>query len=626
MPFLIFLLIFLFAPDFNKSLDAHTVELVDVQYSSYVWVLCCVVLSEFLIRFCGPSEYAQEHGQGRVVDDKTTVYLFFTFGALICLSYMYLYRACRRALLKALQVKFGCDHLYVIGRSLEHKIAQQEMQQLLAESERKGGAKKQKRRDINDVQKDLRPFTDPGYFEGIEREEHLKQQPTLANSESLGELAARGAASNEAEGEVEKSDNVRFSVEEAAKKGYNGVQFSVGKKNADEVSDGVLFSADRSSDEEEASSEGLRFSVDEAQISLPTLSSMKTRKDKKVKSRGLKHARGSVEQLITRKKLESAETASMIELPVSRNGGDDEHKEMERNELSVDAEETNETHEENECEQDSDIVVLEVKRVVNEAADEGEEKSGEVHAWSNDRAQQVADLPQRRDRSISDTVALFFTNKGRGNIRARPQKYRTSTSFFGLKQKGLAGDPQPGDIQTGNQAPASGRTAAPPMGKSKVGAERMIHHAGANRRLRHNSMVKRKLDSSQWQADAIIECFEAELPFGSITLLRQLIDCVRFTSNFYLALYFTIFAPLWSLDAGDDDEEYGMAIGSSDSNRPIAFYLALFSFLPVMAFNLLYEPFVSVQYSTICTMSCINPLLLGETVAHVNETTKMYVY
>ena len=50
--------------DFNKSLDAHTVELVDVQYSSYVAVLVFVVVSEFLVRYCGPSEYAVD---GRVV-------------------------------------------------------------------------------------------------------------------------------------------------------------------------------------------------------------------------------------------------------------------------------------------------------------------------------------------------------------------------------------------------------------------------------------------------------------------------------------------------------------------------------------------------------------------------------
>ena len=146
-------------------------------------------------------------------------------------------------------------------------------------------------------------------------------------------------------------------------------------------------------------------------------------------------------------------------------------------------------------------------------------------------------------------------------------------------------------------------------------------------------MVKRKLDSGQWQADAIIECFEAELPFGSITLLRQLIDGVRFTANFYLALYCTVFMNLWSnlFETDDDDDEddhddgheMGLRIGSPDSKAPVAFYCALFAFLPVMIANLFAEPFVSVQYSTICTMSCINPLLLGETLQHVKETTKM---
>ena len=35
------------------------------------------------------------------------------------------------------------------------------------------------------------------------------------------------------------------------------------------------------------------------------------------------------------------------------------------------------------------------------------------------------------------------------------------------------------------------------------------------------------------------------------------------------------------------------------------------------------EPYVSVQYSTIATMACANPLLLGETLEYVHEMTQM---
>ena len=55
------------------------VELVDVQWSSYVWVPHAIV-SEFLVRYFGPSAYAEKHGEGRVVDDTQTVYFSFSFG------------------------------------------------------------------------------------------------------------------------------------------------------------------------------------------------------------------------------------------------------------------------------------------------------------------------------------------------------------------------------------------------------------------------------------------------------------------------------------------------------------------------------------------------------------------
>ena len=560
---------------FNKSLDAHTVELVDVQWGSYVWVLCCVIASEFLVRYFGPSAYAEKHGEGRVVDDTESVYIFFSFGGLICLSYLLLYRACRRALMKVLKVKFGCEHISVIGRSLEYKIRQRE--EYLAESTRRGGARKHKRRDIQDVQKSLRPFTDPSFFEGIEFEEHLKQQSQYVDTDGSASLQ-------------EDHDKVKFSVDT--------VPTIIIPRNS--------------------KSEVRQTPIIEAAIESRT-------------KKGLKNVRGSIERMLQKEK--PTPSTSHIELPSQYDGMQQEFQ------TAAAGKGTQSTK--SETYGDTLDLKLQEHSQSNNTTDKKRNDSIEckITFESNERDQSlVGKMKPRESRSISDTVAMFNTKGAGENIRGRRQNADSNfRRFLHSKTNSQKGGPYEGhenrfqsstltsftlqssDIKSSNKGPSAA--------KSKVGAERMIRHAGANRRLRRNSMVKRKLDSTEWQADAIIECFEAELPFRSITILRKLIDCVRFTSNFYLALYFTIFSNLWSMKSKDpnDDLEYGLKISSSDSRQPLAVYLALFSFLPVMTFNLVAEPYVSVQYSTICTMSCINPLLLGETVAHVNETTKMFV-
>jgi hypothetical protein len=212
----------------------------------------------------------------------------------------------------------------------------------------------------------------------------------------------------------------------------------------------------------------------------------------------------------------------------------------------------------------------------------------------------------------------------------------------------------------------------------------MFNHAGSTHRarVRHNSLVKNKLDSAAWQvmrgralpakghgfcqatratcttattdnnnhsrrasahcragsllrgslffflarawcvsalhrqADAVIECIGEALPWGSLELLRRAIDAVRFLSNFYLALYLTCFASLW----------WGGPAALSMHLSPLASWLARLSAVPVVLANMFTEPFLSVQFAVISTMSCLNPLLLGENLEFVQETTKMMDY
>ena len=133
-----------------------------------------------------------------------------------------------------------------------------------------------------------------------------------------------------------------------------------------------------------------------------------------------------------------------------------------------------------------------------------------------------------------------------------------------------------------------------------------------------NSLVKRKLDSSQWQADAVVHCIAEALPLGSFEACRRLIDAVRFLSNFYLALYLTTFLSIaWHLGLSGGGGDYAMGIG------PAGLWTGLLSAAPVLASNLFGEPYLSLQFSIISTMSCLNPLLLGETLEFVEETAKM---
>jgi len=155
--------------------------------------------------------------------------------------------------------------------------------------------------------------------------------------------------------------------------------------------------------------------------------------------------------------------------------------------------------------------------------------------------------------------------------------------------------------------------------KSSHGASaRMFSHAAHHgQRVRRSSVVKRKLDSARWQADALIICFAEVLPFGSMDVLRMLIDGVRFMSNFFLAVYLTTFLSFAWTSHEDDDSHF------SDGMSLLTRVIAVLCFIPVAVGNTMLEPYISLQFALINTLSCVNPLLLGETMEYVHETSKM---
>mmetsp|Transcript_19265 Transcript_19265/g.56048 ORF Transcript_19265/g.56048 Transcript_19265/m.56048 type:complete len:248 (+) Transcript_19265:1532-2275(+) len=145
-----------------------------------------------------------------------------------------------------------------------------------------------------------------------------------------------------------------------------------------------------------------------------------------------------------------------------------------------------------------------------------------------------------------------------------------------------------------------------------INATRLLRQAhGTNRGLkRHNSTVLSHLESDRWKADAILGAFAHKLPFGSVEFLHRSLDSIRFISCFYLAIYLTVFML-------EDDYDEHLDIGQD------AKILAAMSFLPVALANLFIEPYLTIQYATISTMICLNPLLVGETIAYGEETRKM---
>jgi hypothetical protein len=96
-----------------------------------------------------------------------------------------------------------------------------------------------------------------------------------------------------------------------------------------------------------------------------------------------------------------------------------------------------------------------------------------------------------------------------------------------------------------------------------------------------------------------------------------LIDGIRFMSNFYLAIYITIFLSFSWTSHEDDDSAFTDHIGYFTRAA------AVLSFIPVVIGNTMLEPYISLEFALINTLSCVNPLLLGETLEYVHETTKM---
>jgi hypothetical protein len=159
--------VFTLPDDFNfphyfcMCLDAHTVDLVDVMPTSYIVVIVVVIMSEFLIRFQGPSLESLHLWE---INPTSTIYLFVLFGIFLLMSYFALYRICAKSLMNVLKVKFGCQKYSFIGISLKNRL------ELHAARSSSG-------RSLTDLHTELRPFLDRTYFEGVEEEEELEKNP-----------------------------------------------------------------------------------------------------------------------------------------------------------------------------------------------------------------------------------------------------------------------------------------------------------------------------------------------------------------------------------------------------------------------------------------------------------------
>eukprot|EP00613_Pedinella_sp_CCMP2098_P034512 CAMPEP_0171743986 /NCGR_PEP_ID=MMETSP0991-20121206/37225_1 /TAXON_ID=483369 /ORGANISM="non described non described, Strain CCMP2098" /LENGTH=864 /DNA_ID=CAMNT_0012343039 /DNA_START=1 /DNA_END=2595 /DNA_ORIENTATION=- len=157
--------------------------------------------------------------------------------------------------------------------------------------------------------------------------------------------------------------------------------------------------------------------------------------------------------------------------------------------------------------------------------------------------------------------------------------------------------------------------AAKKAKKSRHGSKtsRMVGLAGVHSKQKRNTIVMSKLESSHLEADAVIECVREALPFGSLGFLRKAVDATRFVSAFYLSVWLTTFLPIfWTTD-----EDFGMHLS------PAVRLLAEICWVPLLLTFVVMEPIVLFQYSMISTISCVNPLLLGETLEFCNEQHKM---
>ena len=162
----------------GMSLDAHTVELVDVLPSSYAAVLLAVLASEFAVRFQGPSESSPGHWR---VTGNQAVFCFAGAGLALCLAQFYMYRVASSALMNVLRTKFGVERCCGVGFALEEKLRQDTERQANAAGGKlhRSFAAAPGGRRISEVQATLRPFLDRGYFEGAETEvgTHLSNTP-----------------------------------------------------------------------------------------------------------------------------------------------------------------------------------------------------------------------------------------------------------------------------------------------------------------------------------------------------------------------------------------------------------------------------------------------------------------
>ena len=121
--------------------------------SSYALLLVVIVIGVIAVKILYGNDAS-------TMGPNILVGLFFASGILICISYFALYRCYSLALLNLITIKFGCGRHDQIGEALESAIEAKSI-------------RFNHRRNLSDVQKQLRPFLDRNYFEGVEEEEKL---------------------------------------------------------------------------------------------------------------------------------------------------------------------------------------------------------------------------------------------------------------------------------------------------------------------------------------------------------------------------------------------------------------------------------------------------------------------
>eukprot|EP00613_Pedinella_sp_CCMP2098_P057272 CAMPEP_0171869632 /NCGR_PEP_ID=MMETSP0992-20121227/32130_1 /TAXON_ID=483369 /ORGANISM="non described non described, Strain CCMP2098" /LENGTH=1090 /DNA_ID=CAMNT_0012493555 /DNA_START=102 /DNA_END=3375 /DNA_ORIENTATION=- len=643
---------FSFAHYFSMSLDSHTVELVDVLPSSYGAVLFIVCVSEFVVRFQGPSEHDLDLWK---VDSNGSVIIFVVLGVAISAVYVYLYLVTAKSLMNVLVVKFGCEGYRSVGRTLELRLNEQQF------GNRAGG------RGLNEVITEMRPFMDKGYFEGIETVETL--QPTSAVTPTT---PATGATAG--------SPSFLRSTSAVSTTGSpNFLRSTSAVSTTGSTSFGLALSVPPTPIAEDTSPQlSPALAAPSPKFLLPPLmnpTSLPRRSRSKVVPEQQAEEK-SPERVVTfggevlakqdsaAAELAKQDSAALSELDKQESSASDVSDD--KSEKTDKSENSNGSKNEG---YDNGHAGAKFKTIKGRRASVAA-KAFRVTSTANlgsraiggRRASQTFWQPPNMDSSsggsnfTSAAFAVFkrtISNAGsdKGSDKDEPDsakslprqssglgrlsmlegasspKYERSSKTHALSQSksfslsksmsrslsAVSANSQSEENMDlfGGAATAAAKKAK----KSRHGSKtsRMVGLAGVHSKQKRNTIVMSKLESSHLEADAVIECVREALPFGSLGFLRKAVDATRFVSAFYLSVWLTTFLPIfWTTD-----EDFGMHLS------PAVRLLAEICWVPLLLTFVVMEPIVLFQYSMISTISCVNPLLLGETLEFCNEQHKM---